>query len=126
MTVTRSGKEAVAPQIVEAIDIELTAEKVLLPKSRCEIVLFDKGGDALRQGAIDVAQNAVYLAFWRTDDCTGPELVLDIQARLKEVGERPMSYIVDQGCGQKRVAGSVCLSIASNRFQMLQRLLTQM
>ena len=91
--VAGTGRQAVAPQVVHPVHVELTGEQRLLPAGHRDAIVVDQPGD-LRRIDARTLQRRVHLRRRIEDGACGPLLVIPLQEVLREVRERPVPDVV--------------------------------
>jgi hypothetical protein len=124
VTVPGAGEQAIAPQIIEAVNVQLAGEKRLLPCRMIGIVFVDEVGDGLGDVPAMLSKNPGDLRFSIENNSLRPRLMVDAQARLEEVREWAMTNIV-QECGRQQYGSRTLGDASLIAFQMLQCLLHQ-
>ena len=117
-----AGEEAIPPQVVETVHVQLTRQEILLPRRMTAIPGIDQFGHSVRKRLIASTKGLVQRGIQALDDPDRPILVVGAQARLKEVGERAVPHIMDQGRGKERLSCSPDLGVFVIRLQVLHHL----
>ena len=86
--------EAVPQEVVEAVDIELRGDE--LADVAGLVAMLDRGDDSLRQPLVESRKAPMHRRRWIGKDADRPALVVLVENLLHDVGERPVSQIVEE------------------------------